>query len=308
MELVGAVDPKQGLAGSDLGQILGTDVGGIRIEPSLDAALDAARPDLVLHATGSHLDGVEEQLRTILQRGVSIVSTCEELSYPRQQHPEQARALDAAATEAGAVLLGTGVNPGFVMDKLVVTLMAACDEVRKVRVVRVLDAAKRRGPFQRKVGGGLSVEEFEARRESGGLGHVGLAESAQMVADAMGLPVQRRLHETLQPMLAEGPVESDHLRVERGQVAGIEQTASISVGDEERVRMELKMFLGAPRSFDAVRIDGSPPLEMEVSTGVPGDEATAAVVVHCAPLVRSLAAGLRTMIDVPLRPPGAGLA
>lgn len=308
MELVGAVDPKEGLPGSDPGALLGIECGGIRIESSLDAALDATRPDLVLHATGSHLDDVQEQFVAILRHGVSIVSTCEELSYPRQQHPQQAEALDAAAKEAGVVLLGTGVNPGFVMDKLVVTLMAACDEVRKVRVVRVLDAAKRRGPFQRKVGGGLAVEEFRARQESGGLGHVGLAESAQMVADAMGLPAERRLRETLQPMIAENPVQSDHLVVERGQVAGIDQTASISVGGEELVRMELQMFLGAPRSFDSVHIDGSPPLEMEISTGVPGDEATAAVVVHCIPLVRSLASGLRTMIDVPLRPPGQGYA
>lgn len=304
MELVAAVDPKPGLAGGDLGRLLGDAGAGMRIAPSIGAAIDGTRPDLVLHATGSHLDDVRGQLDEILQRGVCLVSTCEELSYPFQQHAAHARELHAAAREAKVVLLGTGVNPGFVMDKLVVTLMASCDEVRRVRVVRVLDAAKRRGPFQHKVGGGITLEEFERRRAQGGLGHVGLAESAQMLADAMRLPAARELRETLGPVIAEAAVTSEHVRVEPGCVAGIDQTATIAVGGEDRVRMELKMFLGAPRSFDAVSIDGAPPLEMEISTGVPGDEATAAIVVHCAPLVGRLEPGLRTMLDVPLRPPG----
>jgi hypothetical protein len=306
LELVGAVDPKEGVAGSDLGDLLGLAPMGVRVSESYDAAVESLRSDVAMHATGSHLEDVSDQLIALVRRGVSVVSTCEELSYPAQLHPEQAERLDSEAVEAGVVLLGTGVNPGFVMDKLVVTLMSACDEVRGVRVRRILDAARRREPFQRKVGGGLTPEQFERLKQSGGLGHVGLAESAQMLADAMGLGGPRELRETLQPMIAERVVTSDYIRIEPGQVAGIDQTATIAVAGSDRVRMELQMYLGAPDQVDAVSIDGSPPLEMTISTGVPGDSATAAVAVHCAPLVPSLAPGLRTMLDVPLRPPIRG--
>jgi 4-hydroxy-tetrahydrodipicolinate reductase len=302
LELVGAVDPRPDIAGRDLGEVLGAGPSGVRVAAEVAAELDRARPDLVLHATGSHLDTVAGEIEQILDRGVSIVSTCEELAYPFQRNLDHARRLDARARERGAVLLGTGVNPGFAMDKLVVTLAAACDAVRTVRVTRVLDAAKRREPFQRKVGGGLTPAEFERRRAAGALGHVGLAESAHMIADAIGLAPKREIRETLRPVIASEPVASAYLRVAAGQVAGIDQTATLLVGGEERIGMALRMFLGAPRSFDAVKIQGEPPLEMEISTGVPGDEATCAIVVHCAPLVPALAPGLRTMLDVPLRP------
>ncbi len=304
LELVGAVDPKAGIVGRDLGEVLGSGKEmGVTVAASLDALLRSVRPDVALHATGSHLTEVTEQLCESMRHGVSVVSTCEELCYPFYRHPELARQLDSEAREAGIVLLGTGVNPGFVMDKLVVTLMAACDEVRRVRVSRTLDAARRRAPFQHKVGGGLTRVEFERLQKAGRLGHVGLAESAHMLADAMRVAGPRRLHETLRPVITERPVASATLRVEAGQVCGIDQTATIEAGGTERVRLELQMYLGAPRSEDVVSIDGSPSLEMTISTGVPGDAATAAMVLHCAPLVLALAPGLRTMLDVPLRPP-----
>lgn len=302
LRLVGAVDPKDGLPGRDLGEVLGVGTLGVAIYDSIGAALEQLRPDAALHATGSHLEGVAGQLIELVSAGVAVVSTCEELSYPFHRHPALSRRLDALARESGVALLGTGVNPGFVMDKLVVTLLAACDEVRRVRVRRVLDAARRREPFQRKVGGGLSPAGFESRRRAGTLGHVGLVESALMLADAIGIHAPRTVRETLAPVIAERAVRSEFLRVEPGQVAGIDQTAAIEAEGEERVRMELRMFLGAPRSEDAVTIEGKPRLELAISTGVPGDEATAAIVVHCAPLLPALAPGLRTMLDVPLRP------
>jgi 4-hydroxy-tetrahydrodipicolinate reductase len=309
LELVGAVDPAPALCGRDLAALLEMSLPArVAIAPALDELLARGRPDVALHATGSRLPEVAGQLEQLVAAGVAVVSTCEELAYPFQRHPELSRKLDAAARGAGVALLGTGVNPGFVMDKLVVTLMAVCDAVEHVRVVRVVDARTRRESFQRKIGAGLSRAAFEAKSGAGALGHVGLAESAHMIADAMGLPAERRLRETLQPELADAAVQSAFLRVEAGQVAGLAQSAIVEADGVERVRMEIAMVLGAPSPHDAVTIQGSPALEMRVATGVPGDEATAAVAVSCAALVRELPPGLRTMLDVPLRPPWRGAA
>jgi 4-hydroxy-tetrahydrodipicolinate reductase len=302
-ELVGAADPAPALSGRSLAEVLGAGP-AVPIRASAGHAADEQRPDLALHATGSRLDSVAPELRALLGRRIHVVSTCEELAWPFRRHPELSRDLDAAARDAGVVLLGTGVNPGFVMDKLAITLLAACDRVRRVSVVRVLDAATRRGPFQHKIGAGLSVEEFERGREAGSLGHVGLAESAHMIADSLGWPAERRLSETLQPVLAPARVATEHVVVEPGRVAGLRQSCTLFAAGAERVRLEVALFLGAPDPADRVEIEGQPGLGVVVQGGVPGDAGTAAVTLSAARLAPQLAPGLRTMLDVPLAPPG----
>lgn len=307
LKLVGAVDPDPGMLGQDVGTLLGGAHAGVEIVGSMEMALRGANADLVLHATGSFLAEIVLQLRPLLTRGLHVISTCEELAYPFYRHPALARELDAAGRRAGVVLLGSGVNPGFVMDKLVATAMSVCDAVGEVKVVRTVDASTRRESFQRKIGAGLTPDAFDERVRGGRLGHVGLAESAQMLADVMGLGPDRRLEETLRPVIAKKAVETAFLSVEPGQVAGIDQTATIFVDNKRCVHMTLQMFVGAERPYDGLSIDGSPPLQLEFGSGVPGDAGTVNVVIDCAHLVSSLAPGLRTMLDVPLRPAlGAG--
>jgi len=307
LQLVGAADPNPELAGRDLGELIGVGKLEIEVAAELEPLLETVRPDLVLHATGSFLEEVQTQFLPILDHGLSVVSTCEELAYPFYRHPALSQQLDRAAKKSGAVLLGSGINPGFVMDKFVVTLLAACESVRAVRVLRVLNAATRRGAFQRKIGAGLSREEFEELRRGGRMGHIGLAESAHMLADAMGLDTARRLNEALDPVISPERISTDHVVVEPGRVAGIHQTASLTIGGEQRVQMELEMYVGAERPRDVAFLDGSPGIELEVRSGIPGDAGTASVVISCSHVVGKLEPGLRMMLDVPLRPPVAAL-
>ncbi len=305
IEVVGAVDPDPALVGRDLGDVLGIEAHPVPVVASLDDLCDQAQPDLVLHATGSFLAEVADQLRMALNRGLSVISTCEELAYPFYRHPELAQELDDIARRREVVLLGSGVNPGFVMDKFVVTLMAACENVRSVRVIRVVDAATRRGPFQNKIGAGMSPEAFQRKNASGRMGHIGLAESAHMLADAIGADRERQLDRELRPVLAQREVDTGHVHVDPGQVAGVHEQIVLSTQGTERVRMELEMFVAAPSPRDAVIVEGSPRLEVEITSGVAGDEGTVAVVVSCVSPVGGLVPGLRTMLDVPLAPPTA---
>jgi 4-hydroxy-tetrahydrodipicolinate reductase len=299
--LVGAVDPDPKLVGLDLGDVLREPRWGVVVEADLGAALSRLEPQLVLHATGSHLPDVAPQLRACLRAKAAVVSTCEELAYPFYRHPELSRELDALARTCGVSLLGTGINPGFVMDKLVATLLAACTEVESVRIARVVDASTRREPLQKKIGAGLSVKEFEARKATGRFGHVGLAESAHAVADVLGLPRSRKLEETFGPVVAEREVKTRHLTVKPGQAQGMRQTARVLVDGRERVALDLLMAVGAGDPRDTVSVTGTPPLEMTITGGIHGDVGTAAVTVHAALLARDLAPGLRTMLDVPVR-------
>jgi 4-hydroxy-tetrahydrodipicolinate reductase len=299
MELVGAADIDPALVGRDLGEVLQLDPRDITVEGSIGAALDGAKPKLALHCTGSRLPDVAPQLRECLERGVAVVSTCEELSYPFYRHPKLALELHDLAVRHETALLGTGVNPGFVMDKLVATLLTACTRVDRVRAVRVLDAARRRAPFVKKVGAGLTPEEFETAKD--GLGHVGLAESAHLLADVVGVSTKREVRETLAPRIAEATVRAWEITVDRGRVLGVSQSVSIVEGSHERVRLEAELYVGAESPGDTVRVEGSPSLEMTLPGGVPGDEATAAVTLNCALRIDALAPGLRTVLDVPVR-------
>lgn len=304
LELVGAADPR--LVGRDLGEVLGQPRSGVTISADPGEIIQRERPSAVMHATGSFLEDVSEQLREVLSAGVSVVSTCEELAYPFYRHPKLARELDELASGRGVVLLGTGINPGFVMDKLAITLTGVCRAVSSVRVRRIVDASKRREPLQRKIGAGLTTLEFEERKRTGRFGHIGLPESAHMLADAIDVPAVRSVEQSLQPIIAGRRVETAFLTVEPGQVAGIDQVAVLEASGSERIRLEVQMSVDPKDPADAIVIDGTPSFRLKIPNGLHGDEGTAAVVVNCVCLVDVLKPGLRTMLDVPLR--GFGLA
>src|ERR1700676_3136213 len=188
IENIGAIDTDPAKVGRDLGEVTGaTDVPwGVKIAGDAKEVLEQAA-DVVIHSTSSSLPKVMDQLLACLEAESCIVSTCEELSYPYRTHPELAAKLDTAAKESGVALVGTGVNPGFVMDKLLITLAAVSQRIEHAKAVRVVDAGKRREPLQRKIGAGMSVEEFRAKVKEGVIKHVGLPEWGAMGGVGWGL-------------------------------------------------------------------------------------------------------------------------
>src|SRR5262249_3201503 len=158
--------------------------------------------------TSSYLPDVMDQLLECLGAGCCIVSTCEELAYPFRKHPELSSKLDAAAKEEGVALVGTGVNPGFVMDKLVLTLSAVAQQVEWAKSVRVVDASKRRLPLQKKIGAGMTVETFREQVRAGVIKHHGLPESIAMVADGLGFELDS-ITEAIEPVIAKSAVKTD---------------------------------------------------------------------------------------------------
>lgn len=299
VEIVGAIDVDSAKAGKDLGDVAGLGRRlGVTVSREADTVLRAGA-DVVLHTTSSCLVDVKEQLSQILDAGLNIVSTCEELAYPWRKHPELSAQLDRRAREHNVALLGTGVNPGFAMDKLVLTLATACQRVSGVEVRRVVDASHRRLPLQKKVGAGLTVEEFRSQVAAGILKHHGLPESVAMIADALGLRVDR-IEETIEPVMARQVVRTEFLEVPAGCVAGVCQVARGLGNGEQPVRLELQMYVGASEPVDAISIRGVPNLSMSLPGGIHGDLATVAVAVNCIPAVAGARPGLRTARDIPM--------
>lgn len=299
LTLVGAIDIDPQKIGRDLGELLGGSPTGVIVDNDPHSILTSTKPDAVLHATGSSLAGVAPQLRAIAHAGVNIISTCEELSYPWTAQPQLAAELDVSARRAGITMLGTGINPGYAMDALPLMLTAPCTVVRAVRVLRVVDAAKRRGPLQRKVGAGLTVAQFETMVADGSVRHVGLPESLHMLATGLNWPIDRS-DDYIEPVIAETPIETEFVQVAPGQVAGVRQVARGFIGQHEALNLELRMYLGARDPQDTVQIDGDPPIHMTVTGGFHGDLATAALIVNAIPSVVRAEPGLASMRDIPL--------
>jgi 4-hydroxy-tetrahydrodipicolinate reductase len=299
IQIVGAIDVDPQKVGRDLGELLGGAALGVTVSADATATLNAANPVVVLHATSSSLARVTSQLLAITAAGVNVVSTCEELAYPWTAQPQLAAELDAAARRAGITLLGTGINPGYAMDALPLMLTAPCANVDAVRVLRVVDAGKRRGPLQHKVGAGMTSTEFEAGVRNGTIRHVGLPESLHMLATSLSWHLDRS-EDTITPVLAEQPITTEFVSIEPGQVAGVQQIARGLIGEREVLRLELRMYVGAPDPQDSIEIDGDPPVRMTIAGGLHGDIATAALVVNAIPSVIRAAPGLASMAEVPL--------
>jgi 2,4-diaminopentanoate dehydrogenase len=299
LEIVGAIDKDPAKAGRDLGEVAGAPDAPWGVTISSESQTVLEKPvDVVIHSTSSYLPSVMDQLMECLAAGCCIVSTCEELAYPWKKHPELSKQLDAAAKEEGVALLGTGVNPGFVMDKLVLTLSAVSQRVDWASAVRVVDASKRRLPLQKKIGAGMTPEEFRAQLAAGVIKHHGLPESIAMVADGLGFALDD-ISETINPVIADEEVTTEFLVVARGQVAGVHQIARGTVAGKEKIYMELKMFVGAKQPSDTIELKGEPNLSLVIPGGAHGDVATAAVVVNAIPAVLAAPAGLRSARDIP---------
>jgi 4-hydroxy-tetrahydrodipicolinate reductase len=300
MQLVGAIDIDPDKVGRDVADLVGRDgPSGVTIRDDAEAVLAETSPDVVLHTTTSFLDTMSDQLVQCAEAGAHVVSSTEELSFPYDRHPGLARTLDRVAREQGVVIVGTGVNPGYAMDTLALMATGVCVDVNTVHVERVVDASARREPLQRKVGAGITQAAFAEKKATGTFGHIGLRESLLMLADGLGWTLDD-LDETLEPVVAERVVETPFLTVQPGEVAGIHHAIVGYRRGAVALSLDLKMYVGAEDSRDAVKVDGDPPIDLVVRKGIFGDTATVGALVNTAPLVLEAAPGLRTMKDLPV--------
>ena len=300
-QIVGAIDIDKTKVGRDVGDVAGLQRKlGVKVSDNSSKVFRETKADLVVLSTSSFLPAVKRQLEQITRAKLDIVSTCEELAYPFRKYPRESRALDRLAKKYKTTMLGTGVNPGFLMDTLVLTCSGVCQDVDSVVARRIQDASNRRVPFQQKIGAGLTPDEFNKNVASGKFGHIGLPESAAMIAEKLGWRL-KDIQQKIEPIIADVEVSSDYITVKPGQVTGLSQAASaIDDSGREVVKFDFQASLKPPQAFDQVVINGSPPVDLIIKGGVQGDLATAAVIVNMIPKVAAAKSGLLTMAELPI--------
>lgn len=299
-QIVGAVDIDRAKIGLDLGQVIGLDKKlKVRVTNDVAGAIKSGKPDVAVLCTSSSLQKVMPQIEGLLKKKVAIVSTTEELSYPVGKNRALAKKIDAMAKKAKVAVVGTGVNPGFAMDALPITLTGICEHVDSIRVDRIQDARSRRLPFQQKIGSGLNAEQFAQKVKDGSVRHVGLTESVTMIADAMGWKLDKVTDE-IHPKIASKAVESELIAVDPGYVCGIVQDGIGYSKGKPVITLHMEAYLGAPESYDAVTVEGKPRITQKIAGGLHGDVATASITVNSIPKILRVTPGLRTMADMPI--------
>jgi 4-hydroxy-tetrahydrodipicolinate reductase len=296
-QIVGAVDIDPAKVGQDAGRVIGLDRDlGVKVSGDAAKALQK-KADVVLHSTGSYVEKIEPQLNAIIAARHNVISTCEELAEP-WSHGKVAARLDKLAKKYKVSVLGTGINPGYMMDALPIMLTGLCREVKGVKVSRIVDASERREPLQRKIGAGLTVEEFRAKAAAKEIRHVGLAESVELIARALRWKLDR-IEETIEPVIAQTLVRTEFTKVQPGRVTGVHQTGYGLKDGQRVIELDLQMSVDAGESIDEVWLDGTPEIH-SVVRGVHGDTCTAAVAANAIRRVIAAPPGLLTMADLPI--------
>lgn len=300
LELVGGIDQKPALIGKDLGKVAGLNQDlGILVTSDAEQVLNATHPDLVILATTARLHTTYPQLLTCLRARVNVISTCEELVYPYAQNRELALQIDQLARQSGTTVVGVGINPGFVMDLLPLVLTSACIDVTRIVVTRVIDATTRRATLQHRVGVGLNRTDFKHHITQSGVAHVGLPESLHLLADRIGWRIER-VEETIDPMITTEWVRGNNITVAPDHIIGIKQRAVGYVNGKEAIVLNWQTSVGDLPTYDAIQIDGMPPIKIRIDGGLHGDCAAPALVSHAIRPTIAAPAGLLTVADLPL--------
>jgi 4-hydroxy-tetrahydrodipicolinate reductase len=303
LSLKGVVDIDPKLQGQNLGKLLNNKMGNdIRIESDLNNLLVNNNIDVTIISTSSSLESVAPLIKEAVNSSSNVISICEELSYPFQYYPKISEELNSLALSNNKTIVGTGINPGYLMDLLPIVITAPIQVVKSIKVTRMMNSAKRRVPFQLKIGTGMSKEEFHQKISNKEItGHVGLTQSIQMICDALGFEYDEIKEFSPEAVLTENEFTTSYgVKILRGNVRGLRSKAVAIKANEEIIQLDFIAYSGEHEEYDSIEIEGTPNIHQKIIGGVHGDLGTSAMVVNLVPIVTKAKSGLLTMKDLPV--------
>ena len=260
--------------------------------------------DLCVLATDSFTAKSFDKMETLINLGVNIITIAEEMAYPTANEPDLAKKLDALAKAKGVSVLGTGINPGLVMDLLAILLSAAMTDVKKVTCKRVNSLSPFGPTVMKEQAIGVTIEEFDKGVADGTLaGHVGFAESVGMIADGLGLEIDK-FEQQMKPIITSIDRKSTYGFAAAGNVAGVNMTAQGTKNGEVIIDMmhpqQIEPEMEGTSTGDYVILEGTPPVSMQIKPEIDGGLGTIAMAVNCIPHVINADPGVITMLDIPV--------
>ncbi|MCX6998863.1 MAG: NADP-binding protein [Candidatus Sumerlaeota bacterium] len=303
VRIVGAIDHDPAKVGKDLSEV--SDLNkpmGIKIAYPPENVLDDGPIDVVLHATTAFLKDAYPQILAILERRANVITICQELFFPLGRNREMAMEIDRKAREMGVGVTAVGINPGFVMDIVPIVCSVPCWEVKRVFVRRVVDFSPYGPDEMRHIGAGISPQEFLEGVKQGIIGHIGLLETAAMVAHCLGLPVDE-LRQTKEPVITRKQRASRFITIAPGSVCGFRQNVAGLRNGETLLDFRMVGIVCPDSEEDGVtlgdytRIEGTPNVDITIKEEIAqkGGMGTAAVAVNMIPRILNAPPGFHTM-------------
>ncbi|MFQ6022099.1 MAG: NADP-binding protein [Acidiferrobacterales bacterium] len=301
LRIVAAIDTARGV-GQDLGEILGLGRKlGVIVTDDPKTVFKDCRADVVLHATTSFLEQIYPQIIDAVEAGVNFISIAEELGYPYARHPKLAKNIDELAKVHGVTVLGTGLNPGFIMDSLIIHCTGIFDAVRGIYAERIANSSEYGPAVLGRRGFGLSADVWKKKASKNLIsGHIGFEESISMIADSLGWELDDIKQQAFEPVVADIDRSTADVTIRAGTVCGFKQKVCgikdgqelITFAQESQVRAEQKRL-----DEHLIRIEGTP--EFQFTFAIPGKRTTAAMAVNMIPQVVNARPGLTSMRELP---------
>ncbi|WP_291579117.1 2,4-diaminopentanoate dehydrogenase [Clostridium sp. UBA6640] len=304
IDVVGAIDKDPNKIGKDLGGYLGLEKKGVSISENELEVIKNVKADIVILAIDSFVKLGFPAIKAIVKSGKNCITIAEEMAYPYVIEPDLSTDMDNLAKENNVTILGTGVNPGFVLDSLILMLSAGCRSVKSIKAARINDLSPFGATVMRTQGVGTTLEQFEAGIEDGSIvGHIGFAQSIPMVAKALGLEYDE-IVETREPIISNTHRETPCVVVEPGMVAGCNHIATAYSDGKAVITLEHPQQIHpeceAIDTGDYIDVYGDADLHLSIKPETPGGIGTMAMAINMIPLVITASSGLKTMIDLPL--------
>lgn len=300
LELVAVIDANPDLKNMTIGELVEEVDNDTTITDDLMMVLKAIPADVAIIATTSALEAVSSTIEMCLENGLDVISICEELSFPYQKQPAIAKRLDRIAKKEEKTVVGTGINPGYLMDLLPIVLTGPCQQMDTITVTRHMNSSHRRPSFQKKIGTGMTEEEFRKKIDEGQItGHVGLVESIQMIDAGLNLGLDEVKELPPEAIIADDEVTNSFATIKKGDVLGLK---SVGVGvrnGEQIVTLDFQAYAEATPQYDEIVIEGLPPITQRIKGGVQGDHGTIGMILNLIPIVIDESPGLKTMKDLP---------
>ncbi|MDD3401226.1 MAG: 2,4-diaminopentanoate dehydrogenase [Eubacteriales bacterium] len=306
VEITGVCDIHPQRVGRSIFDVLGIDQGerkDVIIEDSIDKAT-LIKPALCILATDSFTKKAFPKICQLIEKGINVISTAEQMSYPRAQEPELADKMDRLAKEHGVTVLGTGINPGLMMDLLAICLSGCMTDVEHVTCKRVNSLSPFGPAVMEEQGVGLTVDRFNKGCADGTLaGHVGFAESVGMISEALGWNLTA-FEQQMKPIVTTVDRKAPYGYAKAGDVAGVNMTGQGWVDGQLKIDMihpqQIEPEMEGTHTGDYITLLGTPTVNMQIKPEVDGGIGTIAMCVNMIPHVINATAGLKTMLDLPV--------
>ena len=307
VDIVGVCDRHETRVGKSMFEVLGQARGErpeVIIKDKIEEVIYTGVADVVLCATDSFTRNAFPRLKYCLEQKINVISTAEEMAYPQAQEPDLAIELDKIAKENGVSILGTGINPGLIMDLLVVILTGCMTDLSHVEAKRVNSLSPFGHTVMEEQGVGITMDEFNKGVEEGTLaGHVGFEESIAMIADAVGWKVDKVVTQ-MKPIQTDVDRKSPHGFAAAGNVAGVNMTGQGYVGGQPIIDMihpqQIEPEQVGVQTGDYITLKGTPEVNMAITPEVEGGLGTIAMCVNMIPQIINAEPGLKTMLDLPV--------